>query len=130
MALANQVVDYTKQEALDTVADNSVDIVYDNYGAPGTADKAMPKLKAGGVFILLPGKGGELSKHPRSDVKQINYGLCDPSHHDDLDTLAGLVDAGHLVAHVQQTFPYTNVPGAFNMSMAGGVAGKIAISVQ
>jgi len=29
--------------------DNSVDIVYDNYGAEGTADKAMRVLRAGGT---------------------------------------------------------------------------------
>ena len=26
-------------------------VVYDNYGAKGTADKAMPKIKPGGMYI-------------------------------------------------------------------------------
>ena len=33
--------------------DNSVDVVYDNYGAKGTADKAMAKVKPGGVYLVL-----------------------------------------------------------------------------
>ena len=51
-------------------------MVYDNYGAKGTADKAMPKIKPGGVYLLLPGgEDGALSKHPKIGVKQINFGL-------------------------------------------------------
>ena len=34
--------------------DNSVDVVYDNYGAAGTADKAMSKIKPGGVCKRNP----------------------------------------------------------------------------
>ena len=56
--------------------DNSVDIVYDNYGAKGTADKAMPKIRSGGVYLVLPGgEGGSISKHPKDGVKQIDFGL-------------------------------------------------------
>lgn len=55
---ADHVVDYHQQDVFDALPDDSVDIVYDNYGAPGTADKAMSKLRQGGVFIFLPGKGG------------------------------------------------------------------------
>ena len=51
-------------------------VVYDNYGAKGTADKAMPKIKPGGTYLLLPGgEGGALSKHPKPGVKQVNFGL-------------------------------------------------------
>jgi hypothetical protein len=51
-------------------------VVYDNYGAKGTADKAMAKIKSGGIYLLLPGgEDGALSKHPKSGVKQINFGL-------------------------------------------------------
>ena len=49
--------DYKVKDIFDpgALADNSVDAVYDNYGAKGTADKAMPAMKPGGVFLLLPG---------------------------------------------------------------------------
>jgi hypothetical protein len=72
-----QVVDI-----FDALPDNSVDIVYDNYGADGTADKAMPKIRSGGVYLLMP--HGEcfvsksqkppcLSAHPKPGVSQVNY---------------------------------------------------------
>ena len=35
-------------------ADNSVDIVYDNYGGSGTPDKAMRVLRPGGVSLIMP----------------------------------------------------------------------------
>ena len=30
------------------------------------------------------------AKHPRADVKEINFGLCDSSKHSDLDILENL----------------------------------------
>ena len=44
-------------------------------GGKGTADKAMPKMKPGGVFLLLPGgEGGSLSKNPKPGVRQTSSG--------------------------------------------------------
>jgi hypothetical protein len=59
-----------------------VDIVYDNYGAEGTADKAMHTIREGGVYLLMP--HGEcyskrtqgppcLSANPKAGVRQVNY---------------------------------------------------------
>jgi NADPH:quinone reductase-like Zn-dependent oxidoreductase len=123
---ADIVVDYHQQELFSTLANNSVDVVYDNYGAAGTADKAMPSLKAGGVFIFLPGKGAALSKHPKEGVKQINYGIMVPSA-SLLDELLQLYKTDKLKPHVQRSYPLTNVSGAFTESAAGHVLGKLAI---
>jgi NADPH-dependent curcumin reductase CurA len=38
---ADVVTDYKQVEIFSTLANNSVDVVYDNYGAKGTADLAM-----------------------------------------------------------------------------------------
>ena len=68
--------------AVRSLPDDSVDVVYDNYGAEGTADKAMPKLRSGGVYLLMP--HGEcyskrtqgppcFSAHPKPGVTQVNY---------------------------------------------------------
>jgi len=64
----------------------------------------MASLKAGGTFIFLPGKDGSLSKHPKKDVKQINYGLLAGSTTKDLDTLKTLVEEGKLFAHVEKEY--------------------------
>ena len=74
------------KEIFDALPDNSVDIVFDNYGAKGTADKAMRAMKSGGTFLLLPGGGGgTLSKNPKKGVKQINFGYTSSSDHANLD---------------------------------------------
>ena len=53
---ADRVFDYKVLDIFDPGAlpDNSVDVVYDNYGAAGTADKAMSKIKPGGVCKRNP----------------------------------------------------------------------------
>lgn len=125
---ADIVVDYHEHDVFSIVANNSVDVVYDNYGAPGTADKAMPGLKPGGTFVFLPGKGGALSKHPKEGVKQVNFGLMLPSAKL-LDEMLEFYKAGRLKEHVGGTYPLTNVSGAFAESSAGHVVGKLAIAM-
>jgi 2-methylene-furan-3-one reductase len=126
---ADLAYDYTQSDIFDNLADDSVDIVYDNYGAAGTADKALRVLRTGGVFIYLPGKGGSLSNQTKEGVTQIDYGLTDSSNHSTLDVVRDMVDAGQLRGFVQQSFPLENVVEAFEMSMSGEVTGKLGIQV-
>ena len=125
---ADVVVDYHKHDLFSTLANDTVDVVYDNYGSPGTADRAMPSLKAGGVFIYLPGKKGSLSKHPKKGVTQIDYGLMIPSRKN-LDELLAMHTGGALNSQVHATYPLTNLSGAFAESAAGHVLGKLAIAM-
>jgi len=125
---ADEVVDYHTSDLWAVLGNSTVDVVYDNFGAAGTADQAMPSLRPGGVFIFLPGKGGALSKHPKPGVKQINYGILGGSTTEDLDTLKALVDAGKLKSVVQQSFGLSEVPQAFNKSFHGHVIGKLGIT--
>eukprot|EP00445_Apocalathium_hangoei_P071312 CAMPEP_0204133260 /NCGR_PEP_ID=MMETSP0361-20130328/14994_1 /ASSEMBLY_ACC=CAM_ASM_000343 /TAXON_ID=268821 /ORGANISM="Scrippsiella Hangoei, Strain SHTV-5" /LENGTH=398 /DNA_ID=CAMNT_0051086285 /DNA_START=50 /DNA_END=1243 /DNA_ORIENTATION=- len=127
---ATEAIDYHKGTIWDALAENSVDVVYDNYGAPGTADAAMKSLRPGGVFVFLPGKDGGNAKHPKAGVKEINYGLCDSSKHEDLDELKMLADAGKLKAVIGQSFKLKDIVNAFNMSLAGHAVGKIGIEVR
>jgi len=126
---ATDVIDYHKSSLWEALPENSVDIVYDNYGASGTSDAAVPSIRAGGVFIWLPGKGGAASKKPKEGVTQIDYGLCDSSHYEDLDALAALANAGKLKAVVQQSFALENVVQALNASFGGHVVGKVGLDI-
>jgi len=126
---ATLVIDYHKSSIWDVLPDNSVDIVYDNYGAPGTADAAMRAIRPGGVFIFLPGKNGSTSRNPKPGVKQINYGLCDSSNHEDLDALRDLANAGHLKPYIQESFSLEDSVEALNASFSGHVVGKVGISI-
>jgi NADPH:quinone reductase-like Zn-dependent oxidoreductase len=127
---ADLVIDYAKQELFDALPDNSVDIVYDNYGAKGTADKAMHAIRPGGVYLVMDtGGGGTISKHPKAGVTQIAFGLADLSDHTKgLDIVKSMFDAGKLKPHTQATYSLAQVPAAFNVDTSGKVLGKLAIT--
>ena len=128
---ADVVIDYEKQDIFATLSADSVDVVFDNYGAKGSADKAMRALRAGGTYIILPGgEGGTVSKHPKAGVRQINFGFTTSSNHTHLDTLAELFDAGKLKAHIYAQVPLQEGARAFAISKTGEVAGKVAVVVS
>ena len=129
---ADVVVDYKVQDDVFAgLADDSVDLVVDNYGEKGAADKAMRALRSGGVYILLPGGGGgTLSKHPKAGVTQLNFGYTQSSDHAELDRLAAHFDAGKVKAHVFAQVPLADAARAFALSKAGTVAGKVAVVVD
>lgn len=144
---ATYVTDYKQVDLFETLADNSVDIVYDNYGAEGTADKAMHAIRPGGAYLLLP--HGEcfvsksqappcLSTNPKPGVRQLNYATGpDFADHalEALDELACLIAAGSVRATVDRSFSLDDAARAFNYSAGngeGGVSehvGKISIVV-
>ena len=47
---ADEVIDFTESDVFDGVPDGSVDVVFDNYGANGTAQVAMNALRPGGWY--------------------------------------------------------------------------------
>jgi len=127
---ATHVVDYHESTIWETLDDDSVDVVYDNYGAAGTADAAMASFKSDGTFIFLPGKGGDLSKQPKEGVTQINYGLCNSSKHEELDELAALADAGKLRSVVPESYVLEDILQALTYSVGGHALGKIGINIS
>lgn len=126
---ATLVVDYHESTIWERLEDNSVDIVYDNFGAPGTADAAMASMRSDAEFVFLPGKGGAISQNPKPGVEQYNFGLCDSSNYEDLDLLKSLVDAGLLRAVVPESHTLENILDVLESSHAGHAVGKIGINI-
>jgi len=126
---ATHIVDYHESTIWDILEDDSVDIIYDNFGAPGTADAAMRSMRSNGEFIFLPGKGGAVSENPKKGVVQLDFGLCDSSNHEDLDQLKDLVDAGLLRAVVPESHTLNNIQDVLQSSVAGHAVGKIGINI-
>jgi len=122
---ADLVIDYKKQSIWNVIPPDSIDVVYDNLGLSGTADKAMDVLKEDGYFVYIIGSG---AKNPPKDIKQIHF-LTDALHYQDLDTLREFVDNGKLKPYIQETFPLEQVGDAFDLSSKGHVVGKLAIQV-
>ena len=129
---ADMVIDYKVQDDIFAkLPDNSVDVVFDNYGEKGTSDKAMRALRSGGVYIVLPGGGGgTISQHPKAGVKQINYGFTASDSYEPLDTLKSYFEAGALKPHIFQQVPLTSAAEAFKLSKDGDVLGKVCVVVD
>lgn len=126
---ADVVIDYKQQNIFDALPDNSVDLVYDNYAAPGTCDRAMHAVRPGGSFLLLPNiMGAGKCKKPKTGVKYINFGYTDSASYKGLDTLKGFFDSGALKAKVQQAFPLSQAADAFSLNAKGQVVGKVAVN--
>merc|ERR1719247_3932617 len=144
---ADIVIDYKVQNIFDALPDNSVDIVYDNYGKEGTADKAMRVIRPGGVYLLMP--HGEcylkktqgppcLSDKAKKGVRQLNYvtGPDFQAHSQQgLEELKERFDSDKLSGFIDNMFPLEDVAKALNYSAGcgeGGVGhhyGKISIWV-
>jgi len=125
---ADVVTDYRVTDMFDTLADDSVDVVCDNLGYAGTADKAMRVIRPGGAYILLPtGHGGTLSNSTK-DVTQINFGYMQPNSFD-LSTLASLFDDGTLQTKNMQSFNIADAPLGFTRKTSGNVLSKISVAV-
>jgi len=125
---ADVVVDYHKHKLSDVLQQDSVDIVFDNLGVPGTADALMPAIKSGGTFlVLMGGKGGKISSHPKAGVHQVAFGLATAAK-PEMDKLAQLFDESKLVPHTMDpTYGLGQVSDAFTRLLSGGVLGKIAV---
>lgn len=126
---ADVVVDYHQQELADVLENDSVDIVFDNFGVPGTADKIMHAIRPGGTFlVLMGGNGGIISDHPKEGVNQVSFGFATFGT-DELDYMKGEFEAGTLTARVMQpVYALSEVPEAFTRLRSHGVMGKIAIA--
>jgi len=127
---ADVVIDYHVQELFEALPTDSVDIVFDNIGIPGTADKAMHAIRAGGTYaVLTGGGGGKISDNPKADVKQIAYPGVNPNAAD-LEQLAKFFDSGAVLPVVETIYDLGDVPAAFTRSLGHGVYGKLAINTQ
>lgn len=124
---ADLVVDYHEQELFAALPDDSVDLVFDNFGSKGTADKAMHAIRPGGTFlVLMGGEGGKISDHPKEGVKQIPFGLSTAAR-EEFEYVSGLIDAGKLKSRIFASYGIHEVRQAWAALRGHGVLGKISI---
>eukprot|EP00927_Polykrikos_kofoidii_P070246 TRINITY_DN662_c0_g1_i4.p1 TRINITY_DN662_c0_g1~~TRINITY_DN662_c0_g1_i4.p1 ORF type:complete len:366 (-),score=63.05 TRINITY_DN662_c0_g1_i4:131-1228(-) len=130
---ADEVIDYHTQNYYDVLAPQSVDVVYDCVGLPGTGDHAFDLLKKHGHFAtLLPsGKASWSKRLRRRDVYQsapMCTGSC--SNFDRIDAIAAMVGQGKLRVHIDKHFGLEDVKSAFQASIGGHTVGKVVLQVS
>lgn len=142
---ADIVVDYHKHDLFDFLQNDSVDVVYDNYGKDGTADKASHAIRSGGKYLMMPHaecfiyatlglpqaqKPPCTAQYPKEGVTYENFNTLPKfaaGQHEALNEVSGMFDDGKLVAHVDKIFTRDDIRGAYNYSKAGHIVGKIAV---
>lgn len=122
---ADIVVDYTKQSIWDVVPNDSVDVVFENLGASGTADKGLAKVKPGGVYVYI---AGDAPTHTKAGVS-VDFCLTDSSHYSHLEAIAQVANAGKLKPIIDTIYPLSQIGDAFARGATGHTLGKIAISI-
>merc|ERR1711865_802350 len=122
---ADIIVDYHQQALADYLENDSVDIVFDNHGAQGTADEIMHAIRPGGAFqVLNGGGGGRPSENPKEGVSQSS---CNYGNH--LDSLKSMFEQEMISPRVMHpTYTLSEVPAAFTRARSRGVFGKISIN--
>lgn len=130
---ADVVVDFTQEDVFDTVPDSSLDLVFDNYGANGTAQLAHNALRPGGWYVFLAGGTGpgiceEPACTPKEGVNQISL-FTDSSGHEDLDAIATIADSQGLTVNVDSSYALEDSADAMSRQMTGETMGKVTIEV-
>jgi alcohol dehydrogenase len=127
---ADEVVDYHKQDLFDDYLQaDSVDLVFDNLGSKGTADRAMHAIRKGGAFlVLLGGNGGTISKHPKDGVQQHKFWL-QPAGRKEFSQIAKYFDEGKLQPVTSAVYGIKDVPRCWTDKEAGKFFGKLAIDI-
>lgn len=125
---ADEVVDYHQQDLFDDyLEDDTVDLVFDNFGAKGTADRAMHAIKKGGAFlVLLGGNGGTISDNPKDGVRQVNFGLQSAGTKE-FAQIAQYFDAGALQPVTEAAYALNDVARCWTDKEEGKVFGKLVL---
>lgn len=123
---ADIVVDYHKQDLFDDyLEDDSVDLVLDNFGVQGTADRSMHAIRSGGKFlVLMGGNGGTISDNPKKGVDQIAFTFATSNT---LPEVTALFDAGKLQPITWAAYGLHDVKRSWTDKEAGHFYGKLAV---
>ena len=126
---ANEVIDYHTSNWWEVLQHDSVDVVYDCVGQPGTGDRAMTLLRPGGYYVTIT---GALANHVKEGVQQHMFINSDTNLNSRslLEALSILVENDQLrMRRIQEIFTLEQIPQAFKESESGHVVGKLVVNV-
>jgi NADPH:quinone reductase-like Zn-dependent oxidoreductase len=117
----DKAVDYQKTRFEDVVRD--ADVVLDTVGGD-TQERSFKALKKGGILVSIvqPPSQEEAAKY---GVRALFYGGHPSSNN--LDEIAGLIDAGKVKTVVETVLPLAEARRAHELSQSGHARGKIVL---
>lgn len=120
---ADEVFDYTSGRFEDDLRD--FDVVLDAVG-PEVAARSYPVLRKGGMLVSIT-RSASAEEAARFFVRQENI-MVRPDH-EQLKTIAGLVDGGSLRTSIERVFPLKEARQAHELGEKGRNRGKIVLSI-
>jgi len=132
---ADHVIDYTRD---DEAEHGQYDLILD-IGGNRSLSRLRRVLTRRGRLVIVGGEGGgrwvggidrqlralALSPFVRQDLRMIFAS----EHHEDLELLAGLIEAGQVTPVLDTTYPLRDAPDAVRHLAAGRARGKVVITV-
>jgi NADPH:quinone reductase-like Zn-dependent oxidoreductase len=124
---ADECVDREAVDVQDAASD--VDVVIDLVG-PDATRAELETLREGGVLVAIPGGPSEeaVAEAAKRGIRVTGI-LVEPDGHA-LGQIAALVGEGRLRVSVERTLPLEQAADAHELLRAGGVRGKIVLSVK
>jgi NADPH:quinone reductase-like Zn-dependent oxidoreductase len=120
----DEIIDYARTPFESVVTD--VDVVLDTVGFD-TAERSLQTLKRGGLLacIVTP---PPVEAAAERGIKTAYIGGVPSTAL--LTEIAGLIDAGKIRPHVQQTFDFAEIQDALQLSQGQHVRGKLAVTID
>jgi NADPH:quinone reductase-like Zn-dependent oxidoreductase len=124
---ADEVVDYQASDFSEAVRD--ADVVFDVVGG-GNGERSLAGLRPGGhlVTALDHSNAGLRAKTEAAGLRF--SGIAVEPDDPGLDALTRLADEGRLRPYVTQTFPLRDAAKAHELVEAGGLQGKVVLTVR
>jgi NADPH:quinone reductase-like Zn-dependent oxidoreductase len=136
---ADHVIDYTKEDF--TKTDQLYDVIIDNVGNRSLSE-CRRALKSKGILVLIGGGGANEQGLIGPMAKPIKAMLLSPFvsqkvgmllaelNHDDLASLAELMQSGKMKPVIDRTYKLSEVPEAIKYLEQGHARGKVVIAVD
>ena len=124
---ADEPIDYRTRDFAEEVRD--VDVVFDVIGGD-YGPRSFRTLRPGGLFITAVERTNARLAADAEAAGVRFAGITVEPDHVGLEGLAGLIDAGRLRIHVDQTVPLAGAGKAHEILESGGATGKIVLTVD
>jgi NADPH:quinone reductase-like Zn-dependent oxidoreductase len=120
----DKAIDYTTEDVAEQAGE--VDVVLDLVGGEAGLD-ALPALRDGGVFLLVPSFTAIGALRERTADRARVTGILVEPDRAGLEALAALVEEGRLRPHVERTFPLEQAAEAHRLGEQGRTTGKLVL---
>jgi NADPH:quinone reductase-like Zn-dependent oxidoreductase len=128
---AERAIDYRSESFVDVVGEETeagVDLVVDTVGG-GTLEASMAVVRPGGRMVDIVGDPGDIG--PQGKLNNVGVEFMALERTNEAITAVGrLLERGDIVPVLDSTYPLSDVAEAHERLEAGGITGKLVLTVE